>query len=154
MPGWHHLILLLGAASLPTWWACAQPAINKPAVTTQERYSGPVAGKAPEPRGEANFAAAAPASAPTVHYQELHLPPGLTAAPAPVADARLAAIPFRAQGGHIVYELRAGKLTTVINGERQDRKEGEFWVTKPGDKISLETKDDSVVVQTIHIPAQ
>jgi len=52
----------------------------------------------------------------------------------------------------LLYELRAGKLITIINGNRQERQLGEFWIVGPSDDVMLETEDDSVVVQTIHLP--
>src|ERR1044072_7647054 len=37
--------------------------------------------------------------------------------------------------GITIMQLRAGELTTVINGKRQERHEGEFW-TVPADRKS------------------
>jgi hypothetical protein len=50
-----------------------------------------------------------------------------------------------------LYELRAGKLETIIDGQRQDRREGEFWVVGPEQEISFESGDDSVIVQVIQV---
>ena len=87
-----------------------------------------------------------------VHYQVLSLAPGITAAaPSRTRNTNIVELPLRARGGLVVYELRAGKVTTVINGQRQERREGEFWVMSPGKSIVLETDDDSVVIQTIQI---
>ena len=94
---------------------------------------------------------------PVVYYQEISLPPGTraagsTAAPPPAAGP--AALPLKATGGFLIYELRAGKLTTIINGNRQERRLGEFWIVGPTDTVTLETEDDSVVLQTIHLAEQ
>ena len=44
-------------------------------------------------------------------------------------------------------ELKAGDLTRVIDGERQERREGEFWTVPKGARLVLETEDDSAVVE-------
>jgi hypothetical protein len=89
--------------------------------------------------------------APSVHYQVLSLAPGISAATSPLPNTKVLNLPLRARGGLVVYELRAGKLTTIIDGRRQERREGEFWVVRSGENIVLEADDDSVVVQTIQI---
>jgi hypothetical protein len=77
-----------------------------------------------------------------VAYKVLSLAPGTSVAVPP---------PPKVGGGFTLYELRAGKLTTIIDGERQRRREGEFWVVGPRQNIIFETDDDSVVVHTIQI---
>jgi hypothetical protein len=89
---------------------------------------------------------------PLVHYQELSLAPGIRAAPPPLLDSNIVALPLKASGGLVVYELRAGKLTTIINGRRQERREGEFWAVGPQENIRFETGSDNVVVLAIQIP--
>jgi hypothetical protein len=78
-----------------------------------------------------------------VQYQIWSLAPG----------TKDAALPLRAKG-YVVYELRAGKLTTVIDGKPDARREGEFWLVRPDQTIAFEAEDDSVVVHTILLPAQ
>jgi len=85
------------------------------------------------------------------HYQVLSLAPGTKAATSPPAKTTYLQLPLKARGGLVVYELRAGKLTTIIDGKRQVRREGEFWVVRPEQNILLEADDDSVVVQTVQI---
>lgn len=53
--------------------------------------------------------------------------------------------------GIVIMQLRGGELTTVIDGKRQERKEGEFWTVPAGAKISFETEDDTATIQTIEI---
>lgn len=51
----------------------------------------------------------------------------------------------------VVAQLAAGKITTIIDGRRQERKEREFWTVPPDKQLGLETDDDSAIVQTIAI---
>lgn len=143
------LIALVGVAlSSPAAWSQPKQTKKPSPVSSLDRFSGPLA-----PAGKARTLAKTFAAAPTIHYQVLSLAPGVRANPKP-PDARFLALPLRAQGGFTLYELRAGKLATIINGNRQERAEGEFWLVGPGDDITLETDDDSVLVQTLQIPGQ
>jgi gentisate 1,2-dioxygenase len=54
-------------------------------------------------------------------------------------------------GRLLVYELRAGKVTTIINGERRQRREGDFWIVRSWQNIAIEADDDSAVIQIIEI---
>ena len=56
-----------------------------------------------------------------------------------------ASIPTR---GMMLIELKAGDLTTITDGNRQERREGEFWTVPRGAKLVLETEDDSAVIET------
>jgi hypothetical protein len=49
----------------------------------------------------------------------------------------------------VIYNLRAGELTTVINGKRIARKVGDFWTLRAGESQTLETGNDTAVVETI-----
>jgi quercetin dioxygenase-like cupin family protein len=51
--------------------------------------------------------------------------------------------------GTLVVQLRAGTLTTIISGRRQERKEGDFWTVPPGAIMAVETGQDTAVLQTI-----
>jgi hypothetical protein len=55
------------------------------------------------------------------------------------------------ESGFMIVELHSGELTTVIDGNRQERKGGEFWTVPAGATMSVETGNDSAVVQTISI---
>jgi hypothetical protein len=149
--------VLIGLCSLTVaGMAWAQPG-GGGVVTSRDRYSGRVTLEERQPAGEVALTTARTRTvSPTIHYQVLSLAPGTRAGAgaAPAAAANLLALPLKAQGGFVVYELRAGKLTTVIDGDQQERREGEFWVVRPDQSITLETADDAVVIQTIQIPAQ
>jgi hypothetical protein len=135
--------LAFGAAPL-----LAQPGdIAKGRVSARDRFSGAVA------MGERQLTGAI-ALKPRVRYQVMSLAPGVRAAPFAPPDKELLNLPLRAKGGYVVYELRAGKLTTDIDGKKQERREGEFWLVRPGENIVLETADDSVIVQTLQIPGE
>ena len=54
-------------------------------------------------------------------------------------------LPYR---GLTIVELRAGDLTTVIDGRRVERREGEIWSVPAGSAMRLQTDDDTAVVQT------
>lgn len=53
--------------------------------------------------------------------------------------------------GFMIVELRGGDLTTVIDGKRQKRKEGEFWTVPAGSSMGVETDNDSAVIQTFAV---
>jgi hypothetical protein len=114
-------------------------------VSSLDRFSGRVS------LGE-RTARTARTQGPTVDYQVLSLAPGTTVTASPSPDATMSLLPLKARGGFVVYELRAGELTTIIDGQRQERHAGEFWVVRPGENIVLETESDGVVLQTIKIP--
>jgi len=146
-------IALWGLTSAPLPLT-AQPAPDATdVVSSRDRFSGHITFEERRtPPGPAPLVARPRVMTPTIHYQVLSLAPGLRAAAPPAPQPDIRAVPLKAQGGYVIYELRAGKLTTVINGNRQERGLGEFWLVRPGETITLETHDDSVVVQTIQIP--
>lgn len=53
--------------------------------------------------------------------------------------------------GWLIVNLRGGELTTIIDGERQEREENDFWTVPPGSEMGIETEDDSAVIETIVI---
>ena len=67
-----------------------------------------------------------------------------------VGGQKLQSLGLRSNGITIM-QLRAGDLTTVINGKRQERHEGEFWTVPAGAQFSVETEDDTASIQTIEI---
>ena len=67
-----------------------------------------------------------------------------------VGGQKLQSLGLRSNGITIM-QLRAGDLTTVINGKRQERHEGEFWTVPAGAQFSVETEDDTATIQTIEI---
>jgi quercetin dioxygenase-like cupin family protein len=52
-----------------------------------------------------------------------------------------------ASPGFRVMQLLAGAVTTVIDGQRVARREGEFWTVPAGAALGLETGDDTAVLQ-------
>jgi hypothetical protein len=119
--------LTLSDSSL--WAQSVDPAQR--GVSIRERFSGPV-------RSELG------GGSQEVRYYVLSLAPEVrAAAPKPMGPVAKQAI--------TLYELRAGKLETIIDGQRQDRREGEFWVVGPEQEISFESGDDSVIVQVIQV---
>jgi quercetin dioxygenase-like cupin family protein len=52
-----------------------------------------------------------------------------------------------ASPGFRVMQLLAGAVTTVIDGQRVARREGEFWTVPAGVALLLETGDDTAVLQ-------
>ena len=93
----------------------------------------------------------------------LRAAPATEASPAPRIDVRHWSIPERQRVGAlqiagvdttpgkalVIYNLRGGELTTIINGKRIPRRVGEFWTLRPGERQTLETQDDTAVVETI-----
>jgi len=55
--------------------------------------------------------------------------------------------------GLMIVQLRAGKVTTVINGQRQGRDEDEFWTLPAGSRMSVEVTGETAVLQTMAIRA-
>ncbi len=56
--------------------------------------------------------------------------------------------------GLLLVELRAGqRCTTIIDGKRVERKEGDFWLVPAGSAMGVETGRFSVVLQTIALTA-
>ena len=53
--------------------------------------------------------------------------------------------------GFLIVQLRAGKLTTTIEGKRAERTEDEFWTVPAGSVMSIETGNDSAIIQTVAI---
>ena len=51
--------------------------------------------------------------------------------------------------GFMIVQLRGGQVTTVIDGQRQERREDEFWTVPGGSSMSVETGNDSAILQTM-----
>lgn len=67
--------------------------------------------------------------------------------------ARLDALPLPIQG-LMVVQLRGGTLTTIINGNRRERFEGEIWTVPTSVPMGVETEDDSAILQTVVMAEQ
>lgn len=56
------------------------------------------------------------------------------------------------ENGFLVVQVRSGEdLTTVINGERRQRKVEEFFTVPAGTTLSVETGNDSAILQILSI---
>lgn len=60
---------------------------------------------------------------------------------------RIAALdlPFR---GLMIVELRGGRVTTILDGRRVERRVGEIWSVPVGSTMQLETGEDMATFQT------
>ena len=54
--------------------------------------------------------------------------------------------------GFLVVYLRAGDMTTFINGEEQKRRSGEFWTVPKGAAMSFEVNSETVTLETFSLP--
>jgi quercetin dioxygenase-like cupin family protein len=61
-------------------------------------------------------------------------------------DQRIAKFP---EQGLLVIQVRAGSLTTIIDGKRQQRGPDEIWSVPPGASMAIETGEDSVILQVV-----
>jgi quercetin dioxygenase-like cupin family protein len=53
--------------------------------------------------------------------------------------------------GFAVVHLAAGSATTKIKGESAKRQEEEFWTLPPGAVMSVETENDTAVLETVTV---
>jgi hypothetical protein len=49
--------------------------------------------------------------------------------------------------GILIVQLRGGELLTQVARERTERHVSEFWVVPPGDRLIMETEDDSAIIR-------
>lgn len=59
-----------------------------------------------------------------------------------------AAIPTPAQ---ILMELRQGRVFTAINQEKQEHRQGDFWVVDKGSTLTLENPGELAVIRAIYV---
>jgi hypothetical protein len=50
-----------------------------------------------------------------------------------------------------IMELRGGALVTTINGEKRERRPGDFWLVEPGSTLALENQGDVAVIRAIYV---
>jgi hypothetical protein len=53
--------------------------------------------------------------------------------------------------GLMIVQLRAGEVTTVIDGKEQKRKGGAFWTVPKGSSMSVEVTSESASLQTMAV---
>lgn len=54
--------------------------------------------------------------------------------------------------GFLVAYLRAGAMTTIINGEEQKRLAGEFWTVPQGAEMSFDVTSETATLETFSLP--
>jgi len=52
-----------------------------------------------------------------------------------------------------VMELRGGAVTTTINGQTQQRAEGDFWTVEKGSRMEIENKGQVAVIRAVYVVA-
>jgi len=53
-----------------------------------------------------------------------------------------------------IVQLAAGQITTVIGGKRVERVEGEWWTVPAGERLSLQTENDSAILWVLSVRAE
>jgi hypothetical protein len=51
----------------------------------------------------------------------------------------------------MVMELRGGAVTTTINGQSQERTEGDFWSVGKGSHLDIENKGQVAVIRALYV---
>ena len=51
----------------------------------------------------------------------------------------------------ILMELRGGIVTTTINGQAQERIQGDFWTVEKGSKLAIESPGPVAVIRAIYV---
>jgi quercetin dioxygenase-like cupin family protein len=75
-----------------------------------------------------------------VKYQNWFVPPGAT-----IDDLAGGA------GGNLVVEVASGFITAIIDGQRQPKQFGEFFVVPAGHKLQIVTTDRSAILHTLQL---
>ena len=55
-------------------------------------------------------------------------------------------LPFE---GTLTVHLQAGEVTTIVDGKREERRQGQIWTVPPGVSIGLVTGRDAASLQTV-----
>lgn len=50
-----------------------------------------------------------------------------------------------------LMELRGGGVVTTINGQRQERRQGDFWTVEKGSRLIIESTGDVAVIRAIYV---
>jgi hypothetical protein len=50
-----------------------------------------------------------------------------------------------------VMELRGGAVTTTINGQSQERIEGDFWIVEKGSHLEIENRGQVAVIRAVYV---
>jgi hypothetical protein len=65
-----------------------------------------------------------------------------------MGHAKASAVPIPAD---VVMELRGGAVTTTINGQTQERTEGDFWIVEKGSHLDIENKGQVAVMRAVYV---
>jgi|SRR5947209_12924719 len=63
-------------------------------------------------------------------------------------------VPRFPEEGFMIVQLQSGRLTTIIDGQRQERKSGEFWFVPAGSVMSIETARTAASLETMAMKSQ
>ena len=53
----------------------------------------------------------------------------------------------------VFMELRGGAVTTTINGQTQERIDGDFWIVEKGSRLDIENKGQVAVIRAVYVYA-
>jgi hypothetical protein len=51
----------------------------------------------------------------------------------------------------ILMELRGGAVITTINGQAQERIQGDFWTVEKGSKLAVENQGEVAVIRAVYV---
>lgn len=51
----------------------------------------------------------------------------------------------------ILMELRGGAVITTINGQAQERIQGDFWTVEKGSKLAVENQGQAAVIRAVYV---
>jgi hypothetical protein len=83
------------------------------------------------------------------------LTPGMLAGP--VFPYTFAAGKFRVKARNLIMghakasELRGGAVTTTINGQSQERIEGDFWIVEKGSHLDIDNRGQVAVIRAVYV---
>jgi hypothetical protein len=110
-------------------------------------------------------AAQAPGGRPEASSPYVLLTPGMLAGPVfsyPISGGRLRIearnlVLGHAKASHVptpddaLLELRGGAVTTTINGQAQQRSEGDFWYVEKGSQLDIENTGQVAVIRALYL---
>jgi hypothetical protein len=51
----------------------------------------------------------------------------------------------------ILMELRGGAVITTINGQAEERLQGDFWTVERGSKLAIENQGQAAVIRAVYV---
>ena len=52
---------------------------------------------------------------------------------------------------NILMELRGGAVITTINGQTQERTQGDFWTVEKGSSLAIENQGQAAVIRAVYV---